>query len=68
MKMTIHGALEVEGEEYAIMSYDDNSGFEIMKIERKHGGKVAYSSVDDSELYEHLSEAATEYLVASGSI
>ena len=68
MKMTIHGALEVEGDEYAIMSYQDNSGFEIMKINRKRGGKVSYSSVDDSELYNDLSEAATEYLESSGAI
>ena len=68
MKMTIHGALEVEGDEYAIMSYQDNSGFEIMKINRKRGGKVSYSSVDDSELYDDLSEAATEYLESTGAI
>tara|TARA_B100002051_G_C16687523_1_gene613455 strand:- start:417 stop:1247 length:831 start_codon:yes stop_codon:yes gene_type:complete len=68
MEMTIHGALEVEGDEYAIMSYQDNSGFEIMKINRKRGGKVSYSSVDDSELYDDLSEAATEYLESTGAI
>jgi hypothetical protein len=36
VRMRIHGSLEVEGDEYAIMSYADNfsSEFEIMKIKR----------------------------------
>jgi len=68
MKMNIHGALEVEGVEYAIMSYGDDSEFEIMKINRHRGGKVSYSSVDDSQLYEDLSEAATEHLQSIGAI
>ena len=65
VKMTIHGALEVEGEEYAIMSYADNSEtteYEIMKMSRDKDGNVSYSAVEDEELYKDLSEAATEHL------
>jgi len=65
VKMTIHGALEVEGEEYAIMSYADNSEtteYEIMKMSRDKDGNVSYSAVEDEELYNDLSEAATEHL------
>ncbi len=68
IKMRIHGALEVEGDEYAIMSYSDSSAseFEIMKINRGRGGKISYSGIDDEGLYEDLSEAAAIHLEASG--
>ena len=62
--MKIHGALEVEGDEYAIMSYSDSitSEFEIMKIKRGRSGKISYAGVEDEELYKDLSEAAIEHL------
>ena len=65
VKMVIHGALEVEGDEYAIMSYADDvitTEYEIMKINRDKKGNVTYSGVEDEELYSDLSEAATEHL------
>ena len=65
VKMIIHGALEVGGEEYAIMSYADDvitTEYEIMKINRDKKGNVTYSGVEDEELYKDLSEAATEHL------
>jgi len=65
VKMVIHGALEVEDEEYAIMSYADDvvtTEYEIMKINRDKKGNVTYSGVEDEELYNDLSEAATEHL------
>ena len=65
VKMIIHGALEVENEEYAIMSYADDvitTEYEIMKINRAKDGNVSYSGVEDEELYKDLSEAATEHL------
>ena len=65
VKMVIHGALEVEGEEYAIMSYADDvvtTEYEIMKINRDKKGNVTYSGVEDEELYNDLSEAAVEHL------
>ena len=70
IKMKIHGALEVEGKEYAIMSYVDNisSEFEIMMINRGRGDKVSYSNVENDELYEQLSEAATQHLEANSAI
>ena len=70
IKMKIHGALEVDGKEYAIMSYIDNitSEFEIMMINRGRDNKVSYSSVEDDELYEQLSEAAAQHLEANGAI
>jgi hypothetical protein len=70
INMRIHGALEIEGTEYAIMSYTDEknaSEFEIMKINRGRGGKISYSGVDDQDLYEDLSEAAAIHLEASGA-
>lgn len=67
LKMTIHGALEIEDDEYAIMSYGEDSEFEIMKINRLRGGKVSYSAVEDPQLYDDLSEAAIEYLQSNGS-
>ncbi len=70
IKMRIHGALEVEGSEYAIMSYadgDDASEFEIMKIDRGRGGKVSYFGIDDQNLYEELSEAAAMHLEYSSA-
>jgi hypothetical protein len=68
VRMKIHGSLEVEGDEYAIMSYADSfsSEFEIMKIKRGRGNSVSYSNVDDDELYDDLSEAAAQHLEASG--
>ncbi len=70
IKMKIHGALEVGGKEYAIMSYIDNitSEFEIMMINRGRGNKVSYSNVEDDELYEQLSEAAAQHLEANSAI
>ena len=70
IKMKIHGALEVEGNEYAIMSYVDNisSEFEIMMINRGRGDKVSYSNVENDELYEQLSEAAAQHLEANSAI
>jgi hypothetical protein len=70
IKMKIHGALEVDGKEYAIMSYVDNitSEFEIMMINRGRGNKVSYSNVEDDELYEQLSEAAAQHLEANSAI
>lgn len=70
IKMKIHGALEVEGKEYAIMSYVDNisSEFEIMMINRGRGNKVSYSNVENDELYEQLSEAAAHHLEANSAI
>ena len=70
IKMKIHGALEVEGNEYAIMSYVDNisSEFEIMMINRGRGNKVSYSNVENDELYEQLSDAAAQYLEANSAI
>ena len=70
IKMKIHGALEVEGNEYAIMSYVDNisSEFEIMRINRGRGDKVSYSNVENDELYEQLSEAAAQHLEANSAI
>ena len=67
--MRIHGALEVEGDEYAIMSYIDGiaSEFEIMKINRGRGGKISYSGIDDEGLYEDLSEAAAIHLESSSA-
>ena len=65
VKMVIHGALEVEDDEYAIMSYADDvitTEYEIMKINRDKKGNVTYSGVEDEELYNDLSEAATEHL------
>ena len=65
VKMVIHGALEVEDEEYAIMSYADDvvtTEYEIMKINRDNKGNVTYSGVEDEELYNDLSEAAVEHL------
>lgn len=65
VKMVIHGALEVEDEEYAIMSYADDvvtTEYEIMKINRDKKGNVTYSGVEDEELYNDLSEAAVEHL------
>ena len=65
VKMVIHGALEVEDEEYAIMSYADDvvtTEYEIMKINRDKKGNVTYSGVEDEELYNDLSEAAIEHL------
>ena len=64
IKMKIHGALEVDGKEYAIMSYVDNitSEFDIMMINRGRDNKVSYSNVEDDELYEQLSEAAAQHL------
>ena len=68
VRMKIHGALEVEGEEYAIMSYADSfsSEFEIMKIERGKGEDVSYSAVEDEELYDDLSNAAQQHLESIG--
>ena len=68
VRMKIHGALEVEGEEYAIMSYADSfsSEFEIMKIERGKDDDVSYSAVDDEELYDDLSNAAQQHLESIG--
>ena len=68
VRMKIHGALEVEGEEYAIMSYADSfsSEFEIMKIERGKGYDVSYSAVEDEELYDDLSNAAQQHLESIG--
>jgi hypothetical protein len=70
IKMKIHGALEVEGNEYAIMSYVDNisSEFEIMMINRGRGNKISYSNVENDELYEQLSEAAAHHLEANSAI
>jgi len=68
VKMTIHGALEIEGNEYAIMAYDGGTEFEIMKINRQKDGNISYSGIDDPELYEELSEAATEHLQSSGAV
>ena len=70
IKMKIHGALEVEGDEYAIMSYSDSitSEFEIMKIKRGRGGEISYTGVDDEELYDDLSEAAAMHLESSGAL
>ena len=65
VKMVIHGALEVEDEEYAIMSYADDvvtTEYEIMKINRDKKGNITYSGVEDEELYNDLSEAAVEHL------
>ena len=65
VKMVIHGALEVEDEEYAIMSYADDvvtTEYEIMKINRDKKGNVTYSGGEDEELYNDLSEAAVEHL------
>jgi len=65
VKMVIHGALEIEGDEYAIMSYADDlitTEYEIMKINRDKKGNVTYSGVEDEELYKDLSEAAIEHL------
>ena len=62
VKMVIHGALEVEDEEYTIMSYADDvvtTEYEIMKINRDKK-KCYYSGVEDEELYSDLSEAAIE--------
>ena len=70
IKMRIHGALEVEGAEYAIMSYTDGdnaSEFEIMKINRGRGGNISYSGVDNQDLYEDLSEAAAMHLESSSA-
>jgi hypothetical protein len=70
IKMRIHGALEVEGAEYAIMSYTDGdnaSEFEIMKINRERGGNISYSGVDNQDLYEDLSEAAAMHLESSSA-
>ena len=70
IKMKIHGALEVEGAEYAIMSYTDGdnaSEFEIMKINRGRGGNISYSGVDNQDLYEDLSEAAAMHLESSSA-
>ena len=68
VRMKIHGSLEVEGEEYAIMSYADSfsSEFEIMKITKGKGNDVSYDTVEDEELYEHLSEAAAQHLESIG--
>ena len=68
VRMKIHGSLEVEGDEYAIMSYADSfsSEFEIMKIIRGKGDDVSYSNVEDEELYEDLSEAASQHLESIG--
>ena len=68
VRMKIHGALEVEGEEYAIMSYADSfsSEFEIMKIERGKGDDVSYSAIEDEELYDDLSNAAQQHLESIG--
>ncbi len=68
VRMKIHGSLEVEGDEYAIMSYADNFGseFEIMKIKRGRENSVSYSNVEDDELYDDLSEAAAQHLEAIG--
>ena len=68
VRMKIHGSLEVEGDEYAIMSYADSfsSEFEIMKIKRGRGNSVSYSNVEDDELYDNLSEAAAQHLEAIG--
>ena len=70
VKMKLYGALELEGEEYAIMSYSDDSTqeFEIMKIIREKKGKVSYSAVANEKLYEDLSEAAAMHLEANGVI
>tara|TARA_B100000953_G_scaffold241358_1_gene203007 strand:+ start:873 stop:1709 length:837 start_codon:yes stop_codon:yes gene_type:complete len=65
IKMKIHGALEVEGEEYAIMSYADDvdtTEYEIMRIDRAKDGTVSYSAVENEELYQDLSEAAIDHL------
>ncbi|HIM86967.1 MAG TPA: DUF1292 domain-containing protein, partial [Candidatus Poseidoniales archaeon] len=70
IKMRIHGALEVDGSEYAIMSHTDGdyaSEFEIMKIDRGRGGNISYSGVDDQDLYEDLSEAAAMHLESIGA-
>ena len=66
--MKIHGSLEVEGDEYAIMSYADSfsSEFEIMKIIPGKGDDVSYSNVEDDELYEDLSNSATQHLESIG--
>ncbi len=68
VRMKIHGTLEVEGNEYSIMSYADNFGseFEIMKIKRGRGNSISYSNVEDDELYDDLSEAAAQHLEAIG--
>ena len=52
------------------MSYVDsfNAEFEIMKMERKKGGDVSYSNIDDDELYDDLSNAAAKHLEAMGVI
>ena len=65
VKMVIHGALEIEDDEYAIMSYADDvitTEYEIMKINRAKDGTVSYSGIEDKELYNDLSEAAIEHL------
>ena len=49
----------------SIMSYandTENPEYEIMKMSRDKDGNVSYSAVEDEELYNDLSEAATEHL------
>ena len=40
----------------------------MLKIERKKGGDVSYSNVDDDDLYDDLSNAAAKHLEAMGVI
>ena len=50
------------------MSYADSfsSEFEIMKIKRGKGDDVSYSAVEDDELYDDLSKAASQHLESIG--
>ena len=60
----VHGTLEVEGEEYAVMSPAEG-GEDVLEVDILHVAKGGgYESVDDEELFNALAEAAQEHLAA----
>ena len=63
-RFRVHGTLEVEGEEYAVMSPAEG-GEEVREVDILHVAKGGgYESVDDEELFNALAEAAQEHLAA----
>lgn len=63
-RFRVHGTLEVEGEEYAVMSPADGGG-DVLEVDILHVARGGgYESVDDEELFNALAEAAQEHLAA----
>ena len=63
-RFRVHGTLELEGEEYAVMSPAEG-GEDVLEVDILHVAKGGgYESVDDEELFNALAEAAQEHLAA----